>query len=86
MTHVWVESEVITVQVGADDQPVSIRWGGYVHRLEQIVQSWEIHTGWWESEGSIWRAYYAAITVDGMFCVFYHDLTADTWRLAKIYD
>ena len=86
MTHTLNKDEPIVVQTDDDALPHSMRWLGLPRRVQKIVERWEIHTNWWESSGTIRRTYFALILADGLFCVIYHDCTADTWHLAKIYD
>lgn len=86
MTHTWLTNEHLTVEIGATGKPVTLRWRGRLHRVQQIVQSWEISTDWWESDGEIERTYHALITHAGLLCVVYRDDASGNWFLAKTYD
>lgn len=86
MTHIWVKDAPLTVQMDRDDQPLTLRWKGGIQRVQRVVESWQIHSDWWESGGAIRRCYYAVITEEGVFCVIYRDLESGAWHLARIYD
>jgi hypothetical protein len=90
MTRIWSEGEAIRVETRTEsdgaDYPVRFRWRGRWHRIERIVQRWQVDSDWWSSEGRVWRDYLAAITADGVLLVLYYDHPQSEWRLAKVYD
>lgn len=86
MTLTWVDGAPLRVETDADNCPILFYWSGRRHRLLHIIQQWQVDTDWWDSAGRVWRDYTAAVTVEGLLCVFYHDLIADEWRLARLYD
>lgn len=86
MTHIWLASEHLLVESDTTGKPASFRWRGRRHRVERIVQTWEVVTDWWESGDEIRRTYHALITCGSLFCVLYHDHISDGWHLAKTYD
>ena len=86
VTRAWPDGEAIQVRVDGDAQPILFRWRGIPHPVQRIVETWQIHTNWWESSGVIRRTYHALLTQDGLLCVIYRDLDADTWHLARLYD
>jgi hypothetical protein len=77
---------VITVAVDEDGVVSHFVWQEQQHRVERIVQRWQIDTEWWRGEGRIWREYLALITGDKLFCVIYYDRLCDEWRLIRLYD
>lgn len=84
MTKLWRSGPPLTVLSGGDGAPQSFEWRGGVRRIGTVCNSWRVHSEWWRSP--IWRDYYKIETADGLFCVIYHDLMADIWHLARIYD
>lgn len=86
MTHIWLASEHLLVESGMTGEPAAFRWRRHRHRVERIVQTWEVVTDWWESGGEIRRTYHALITHGGLLCVLYRDHLSNDWYLAKTYD
>lgn len=86
MTRLWRHGVPLTVVVNEQARPLRLVWEDHAHVITRIIQQWEVDTDWWEATGRIWRAYYAAITEDGLLCVFYMDLLSGAWYLNKLYD
>jgi hypothetical protein len=86
MTHLWAEGQSITVLLDEHSRPLHFTWLGRQYTCQQIVQQWQVDLEWWREPGRIWRDYLALITVDGLFCVLYHDRLVDEWRLVRVYD
>lgn len=86
MTHTFQPPDQIHGSVDRDGSPTYFTWQGQRHKVVTKVESWEIHTNWWESTGVIRRVYHAIITDAGLFCVLYCDLLTNTWYMAKVYD
>lgn len=85
MTRLFLD-QYITVKVNDVGKPLSFVWHGEKYTVERVIQRWEVDTGWWETSGRIWRAYFALITVNQMLCVIYHDLELNEWRMNRLYD
>ena len=87
MTRLFAPRLPIAVDLDSHARPTRFALHGRSHRLAQVVQRWEVDTDWWRPEGRIARAYCAAITTDGLFCVFYQVLDGEGgWFLEKVYD
>jgi hypothetical protein len=89
VTRLFDPAQPVSVQVGANGSPALIVWNGHRLQVQSIVQRWRVDTGWWEPEGEVRRAYYAAIVKGSaaeMLITLYHDEIAGDWRVAKVYD
>ncbi len=84
MTHLWTAGPEIAVQPTPDGRPGSFTWIGRMHPTADICNEWRVHTDWWQQE--VWRNYFKLQTEDGLLCTIYHDLLADRWHLARVYD
>lgn len=86
MTHLWRDGLPVTVTLDTHNLPTHLTWLERRVRVQRIVQSWLVDLDWWRPEGRIHRHYVALITADNRFCVLYHDLLTDAWRLVRLYD
>jgi hypothetical protein len=86
MTRLWRQGAPIDVVVNDQARPLRFVWSGKPHVISRIIQQWEVDSDWWEATGRIWRAYYAAVTEDGLLCVLYQDLPTGAWFVSKLYD
>jgi hypothetical protein len=86
MTRLWAAGEPVTVTLNTAGRPTHLAWHGQRHTIAHIQQQWEVDTDWWDTRGRVWRVYFAAITADGIFCVFYQDRLTEAWQLSKLYD
>lgn len=86
MTRLFATGEPITVALDEQGRPTAFTWHGRRHRLARVQMHWEVDTGWWETSGRVQRAYWAATTLDGLFCVVYQDLASGAWHLERVYD
>ena len=86
MTRLWAQGQPITVITTDLGRPLRLIWQEQTHPIVRILQEWEIDTDWWEAGGRIWCACYAALTEDGLLCVFYRELPDGAWYLSKLYD
>jgi hypothetical protein len=86
MSRLWPEGEPIAVHLDEQGRPTAFTWCRRRHRLLQVQQHWQVDVDWWSTSGRARREYLAVTTVDGLFCVIYHDLGSREWRLAKVYD
>ena len=86
MTRLWPDGTEIAVVVDGQGQPTLFDWQGRRYRLQRIQQRWQIDSDWWRETGRVWRTYLAVTTENGLFCVIYYDMLAQTWYLEKLYD
>ena len=86
MTRLWPEGQPIQVWSGPDGRPRRFTWHQHHYRVATIQQRWQVDTDWWETGGRIWRDYLALETREGLLCVIYQDLLAETWYMSKAYD
>lgn len=86
MTRLWRAGQGIAVVADAADRPVRFIWQDRPHLVARIVQQWQVHVEWWETDGGAWREYFAVTTGGGLFCVLYRDVPSGAWFLVKIYD
>lgn len=86
MTRLWLDSELIQVELGESGWPVRFIWNGQAHTVRQVRQRWQVDSDWWSDAGHVWREYMALTTADGFLCVIYFNLLDQNWYLSKLYD
>ena len=86
MSRLWVESELIQVELSGGVWPARFTWNGRVHMVQQIHQRWQVDGDWWSEAGRVWREYLALTTTGGLLCVIYFNLLDQNWYLSKVYD
>lgn len=86
MTRVWPAGDPIQVSLAANGLPRAFLWRGVWHTVASIAARWRVRSGWWSSEGEIWREYIKLTTADGLLCSIYRDLHSGAWFCARLYD
>lgn len=71
---------------GGQELPAGFIWQGDTHRIEAVLNHWQVHTLWWVPDKAVWREYLKVITDTGFICQLYRDLPGASWFLARIYD
>jgi hypothetical protein len=84
MSRLWADGDPIAVEVGSDGLPQAFCWRGARHPVTSIANRWRARANWWSEE--VWRDYFKLATADGLLCTIYHDLYANTWFCARLYD
>ena len=85
MTHLFSEPQPI-ITWDEEDPPRGFTWNNASHEILEIVNTWRVHTRWWEPFQIVWREYFKIVTDTGHLCQIYHDLQNGGWYLARIYD
>ena len=83
----------VALQVKADEYgiPQKFIWQGRERLVKKLIESWQVHTNWWESGGAIRGCYYALIALSQLdagetLMVIYQDLNTGEWWLTRVYD
>jgi hypothetical protein len=63
-------------------QPRTFVWRRRRYRIERIVQTWIIETGWWQEDIRVNRHYWRVLAEGRTFDLFY-DRRAKLWRLER---
>jgi len=84
MSRLWADGDSIEVEVGSDGLPRAIYWRGARRPVACVANRWRVRASWWSEEA--WRDYFKLVTADGLLCTIYHDLNADAWFCARLYD
>ena len=85
MTRLWAEGDPVEVVVHAGT-PVQFQWRGEWHEVSAIANRWRVRSTWWMPSVEAWREYVKLTTVDGLLLTLFHDLRADAWYCARVYD
>lgn len=86
MTRTYQPPVPIHGAADADDYPKFFVWNDWRHNVVKRIESWQVHTDWWEAHGAIRRYYHKVITDTGWLCVVYKDLNDGIWYLAETFD
>jgi hypothetical protein len=85
MTRLWAGGEPLNTW-GGEETPKGFDWRGTSHRIQELCNRWQVHTRWWDTEGTIWRQYLKVATDTGLLCRIYRDLLTGRWVMARLYD
>ena len=87
MTRIFEGGQPIAVTCDANGKPMRFTWRGHVNKIDRILETWEVHTDWWDSEGEVHRTNWAVLTAEGVLCVIIADhLAGGAWHLLRVYD
>jgi hypothetical protein len=86
MTRLWSEGAAVEAEQDPRGNLCTIIWQGRTHRVQRILQHWQVDVDWGAEAGAAHRDYQAVITHDGLLCVLYLDFADERWYLARIYD
>ena len=53
---------------------------------QDVANRWRVTSTWWNREAAAAREYVKLVTVDGLLCAIYRDMTTGEWYLERIYD
>jgi hypothetical protein len=68
------QPELLLVNARGDGEPIQVA----SERVEAVLESWLIETGWWTSR-PINRRYWEIVTRQGRRLVVFHDLDSGRW-------
>lgn len=86
MTRLWPRGAPIEVEIAQDGRPARFFWRDGWHVIDRVADDVRLRSTWWQRDAMADRAYYLVTTADGLFCWLYFDLSAEQWRLARLYD
>ncbi|MDO8688679.1 MAG: hypothetical protein Q7R39_01465 [Dehalococcoidia bacterium] len=72
------------VLINAEGAPASFVRRARRERVIDVYKRWRVNEDWWRQE--IAREYFTVETSSGLVGVIFHDLVADCWYLARVYD
>lgn len=84
MTRFWVSVVPVEVRLDAQGMPLSLRWEGRWHAVQELSNHWRVDWGAWRVR--VWRDYYKILTRSGLLLVLYHDRIGEGWYVQRIYD
>jgi hypothetical protein len=68
----------LTVQTGADGEPVAVTWQGRRRPVAQVLDRWRIDEGWWRAY-PLARLYRLLALADGTLLTVFEDLQDGRW-------
>ena len=63
-------------------RPVSFVWRRRRYRVERVLETWIVETGWWKDDGHISRSYWR-VRADGHVFDLRYDRLAKAWALEQ---
>ena len=63
-------------------RPVAFVWRGRRYRVERLLETWIVETGWWKDEGRVNRSYWRVRAEGRVFDLRYDRLTK-VWTLEQ---
>jgi len=61
---------------------VSFVWRRRRYRVERVLETWVLETGWWKDEGHVSRAYWR-VRAEGRVFDLRYDRLGKTWTLEQ---
>ena len=77
--------EAVPVAVSWDERarrPVAFVWRRRTYRVERVLETWVLETGWWKDDGLVSRSYWRVRAEGHVFDLRYDRLTK-TWALEQ---
>ena len=78
-------SAAVPITVNWDERqcrPVTCLWRQHRHRVERVLETWVIETGWWKDDGHISRSYWRVRAGGRVFDLRYDRITK-SWALER---
>ena len=63
-------------------RPVTFVWRRRRYRIERILETWVVETGWWKDDGHVSRSYWR-VRADGHVFDLRYDRLAKAWALEQ---
>ena len=63
-------------------RPVSFMWRRRRYRIERVLETWVLETGWWKDDGHVSRSYWRVRAEGRVFDLRYDRLT-EAWALEQ---
>ena len=63
-------------------RPVTFVWRRRRYRIERVLETWIIETGWWKDDGLVSRSYWR-VRADGRVFDLRYDRLAKAWALEQ---
>jgi len=64
-------------------RPVTFVWRRRRYRIERVLETWVLETGWWKDDGLISRSYWR-VRADGRVFDLRYDRLAKAWALEQV--
>ena len=77
--------EAVPVAVSWDERarrPVAFVWRRRRYRVERVLETWVLETGWWKDEGHVSRSYWR-VRAGGRVVDLRYDRLAKAWALER---
>ena len=63
-------------------RPVTFVWRRRRYRIERVLETWVLETGWWKDDGHVSRSYWR-VRADGRVFDLRYDRLTKTWALER---
>jgi hypothetical protein len=63
-------------------RPIAFVWRGRRYRVERLLETWIVETGWWKDEGRLSRSYWR-VRAEGRVFDLRYDRMSKTWALEQ---
>jgi hypothetical protein len=63
--------------------PVTFVWRRRRYRIERVLETWVLETGWWKDDGLVSRSYWR-VRADGHVFDLRYDRVAKAWALEQV--
>ena len=77
--------EAVPVAVSWDERarrPVAFIWRRRKYRIERILETWVLETGWWKDDGHVSRSYWR-VRAEGRVVDLRYDRLSKSWALER---
>ena len=77
--------EAVPVAVSWDERarrPVAFVWRGRKYRIERVLETWVLETGWWRDDGHLSRSYWR-VRAEGRVVDLRYDRLSRSWALDR---
>ncbi len=64
-------------------RPVTFLWRRRRYRIERVLETWVLETGWWKDDGHVSRSYWR-VRADGRVFDLRYDRLAKAWALERV--
>ena len=64
-------------------RPVTFVWRRRRYRIERVLETWVLETGWWKDDGHISRSYWR-VRAEGRVFDLRYDRLAKAWALEQV--